>query len=87
MAGSELSALYTVRTITRSIHLLMKLHYDYFQPVQVEIVLIILRRLAEDIHMFDSGIDQKRKKEMAAALNEKIREVFGFILQNLEVCQ
>ena len=49
-------------------------------------MLIILRRLAEDIHIFDSGIDQKRKKEMSAALNEKITDVFSFILQNLEVC-
>ena len=51
----------------------------------MELVLIILRRLAEDIHTFESGLDQRRRKEMTAALNEQIQEVFGFILKNLEV--
>ena len=36
----------------------------------MELVLIILRRLAEDIRTFESGLDQRRRKEMTAALNE-----------------
>ena len=48
-------------------------------------MLIILRRLAEDIHLYESGLDQKRKKEMATALNEQIHDVISFILLNLEV--
>ena len=55
------------------------------QLVQVELVMVILRRLAEDIHIYESGLDQRRKKEMATALNEKIQDVFCFILKNLEV--
>ena len=51
----------------------------------MELVLIILRRLAEDIPTFESGLDQRRQKEMTAALNEQIQEVFGFILKNFEV--
>lgn len=46
---------------------------------------MILRRLAEDIHTYESGLDQRRRKEMATALNEQIQEVFTFILKNLEV--
>lgn len=46
---------------------------------------MILRRLAEDIHVYESGLDQRRKKEMATALNEEIHDVVSFILQNLEV--
>ena len=57
----------------------------FFQPVQVELVLVILRRLAEDIHLYESGLDQRRKKEMATALNEQVDDVVSFILQNLEV--
>jgi hypothetical protein len=53
--------------------------------VQVELVLMILRRLAEDIHTYESGLDQRRRKEMTTALNEKIQEVFTLILKNLEV--
>ena len=54
--------------------------------MQVELVLVILRRLAEDIHLYESGLDTKRKKEMATALNEHIEQVVRFILKNLEVC-
>lgn len=53
--------------------------------MQVELVLVILRRLAEDIHIYEAGLDQRRKKEMATALNEEIHGIFQFILQNLEV--
>lgn len=42
------------------------------------------RRLAEDIHLYDSGLDQRRKREMSAALNERIQDVFGFLLEKLE---
>ena len=51
----------------------------------MELVLIIFRRLAEDIHLYDSGLDQRRKKEMSTALNEEIKTVFRFLLQNMEV--
>ena len=63
--------------------------YVYFtsviQLVHVEMVLIIFRRLAEDIHEFQSGLDQQRKKEMTYALNENVRDILDFLLQNLEV--
>ena len=52
----------------------------------MELVLIIFRRLAEDIHIFESDLPSKRKKEMSAALNENVADIVAFLLQNLEVC-
>lgn len=49
-------------------------------------MLVILRRLVEDIHIYEAGLDQKRKKEMAAALNEEVENIFISILLSLEVC-
>ena len=54
--------------------------------MQLELVLVILRRLVEDIHIFEAGLEQKRKKEMATALNEEVRDIFLCILTSLEVC-
>ena len=56
-----------------------------FQHSQVELVLLVFRRLAEDIHLFESDLPSKRKKEMSAALSENIRDIFAFLVQNLEV--
>lgn len=55
------------------------------QSTQVELVLLIFRRLAEDIHLFDSGLTPRRKREMATALSEQARTVFAFLISNLEV--
>lgn len=51
----------------------------------MELVLLIFRRLAEDIHIFESDLPSKRKKEMSAALSENITDIFAFLIQNLEV--
>ena len=51
----------------------------------MELVLLIFRRLAEDIHIFELDLPSKRKKEMSAALSENISDIFAFLIQNLEV--
>ncbi|XP_064400527.1 exportin-5-like [Halichondria panicea] len=51
---------------------------------QVELVLLIFRRLAEDIHGYESGMTSGRKREMAAALNQQSQTVFTFLISNLE---
>lgn len=48
-------------------------------------MLLIFRRLSEDIHTFPEGLSTPRKREMVAALNENLESVFVFLLQNLEV--
>ena len=55
------------------------------QSTQVELVLLIFRRLAEDIHGYESGMTSGRKREMAAALNQQSQTVFTFLISNLEV--
>ena len=62
-------------------------HIKFYLPQdsQVELVLLIFRRLAEDIHIFESDLPSKRKKEMSAALSENISDVFAFLIQKLEV--
>ena len=67
-------------------------HGTYFkivcvQPTQVEIVLLVFRRLAEDLHpqSNSASLSQLRKKEMSAALRERIRSVYQFMMQNIEV--
>ena len=57
----------------------------YFQDTQIELVLLIFRRLVEDVHVFESDLPSKRKKEMSAALNENVTSIFAFLMQNLEV--
>ena len=57
-----------------------------FQLVRLQLVLIIFRRLAEDLHSFEAGLEQKRKREMIHALNKDVQVIFDFLLQNLEVC-
>ena len=51
----------------------------------MELVLLIFRRLAEDVYVFELDLPSKRRKEMSTALNENINEVFAFLIQNLEV--
>jgi len=48
-------------------------------------VLGIFGRLSEDLHEFDSGLDQQRKKEMMFSLTENISHIYSFVLQNLQV--
>ena len=65
--------------------LLYSWQFLYLQDSQVELVLLIFRRLAEDIHVFESDLPSKRKKEMSTALSENISDIFAFLIQNLEV--
>ena len=56
------------------------------QPTQVELVLLILRRLAEDVHLsYDSGLTPQRRKQMAATLSENSESLFTFLLNTFEV--
>ena len=55
------------------------------QSTQVELVLLIFRRLSEDIHVYQSGVPSLRRREMAAALNEQSKSVFAYLINNLEV--
>ena len=55
------------------------------QPTQVELGLLIFRRLTEDIHTFPEGLSPPRRREMVAALTADVETVFAFLLQNLEV--
>ena len=52
----------------------------------MELVLLILRRLAEDIHLFESGMTAVRKREMTASLNQQSETVFNYLITCLEVC-
>ncbi len=56
------------------------------QAPQVELVLLIFRRLAEDIHLFESGMTSGRRREMTAALNLQSQTVFTYLITCLEVC-
>ena len=51
----------------------------------MELVILIFRRLTEDIHTFPEGLAPSRRREMVAALTADVETVFAFLLQNLEV--
>ena len=58
----------------------------HVQATQVEVVLLVFRRLAEDLHVHtDTSLTSTRRKEMGAALREQIRAIYHFLMQNLEV--
>ena len=62
--------------------------YMHVQVPQVEVVLLVFRRLAEDLHSqssSSSSLTSARRKEMSAALRHQITAVFQFLLDNLEV--
>ena len=55
------------------------------QDTQVEVVLMVFRRLAEDLHLFPGGLTTPRKRDMTTALRHHVTHIFQFLLQNLEV--
>ena len=55
------------------------------QPAQVEVVLLVLRRLVEDLHGPCHSLTSVRRREMSAALREQIGAVYQFLMQNIEV--
>jgi hypothetical protein len=55
-------------------------------PAQVEVVLLVFRRLAEDLHpQSNAPLSPQRRKEMSAALRDQLGVVYQFIMRNLEV--
>jgi exportin-5 len=55
-------------------------------PAQVELVLLALRRLAEDLHPQAAGssLSSLRRREMTAALREQMGVIYQFMIQNLQ---
>ena len=53
--------------------------------LQTEMALLVYRRLAEDIHCYEVGLSSQRRRELTLALNERIEDVFSFLLGNLVV--
>lgn len=53
--------------------------------LQTEMVLLVYRRLAEDVHCYEVGLTSQRRRELTLALNERIEDVFSFLLGNLVV--
>lgn len=79
---SHLSSLYLSAPFFPPLYLHFSLSQ---QTTQVELVLLIFRRLTEDIHTFPEGLAPPRRREMVAALTADVETVFAFLLQNLEV--
>ena len=65
----------------------MYVYNVHVQVSQVEVVLLVFRRLAEDLHSqsSSSSLTSARRKEMSAVLRHQITAVFQFLLDNLEV--
>jgi exportin-5 len=56
-----------------------------YGATQVEVVLLVFRRLAEDLHVHtDTSLTSTRRKEMGGALREHIKAIYHFLMQNLE---
>ena len=72
--------------ICASVCLALIYMYVHVQATQVEVVLLVFRRLAEDLHVHtDTSLTSSRRKEMGAALRDQIRAIYHFLMQNLEV--
>ena len=58
----------------------------FVQATQVEVVLLVFRRLAEELQVQSTtSLTPTRRKEMSAALREQIGAIYQFLMQNLEV--
>lgn len=55
------------------------------QPTQEELVILIFRRLAEDIHVYNEQLTQQVRRQMVAALDEEVETIFAFLVHSLEV--
>ena len=48
-------------------------------------MLLVFRRLAEELNVQSSSLTANRRREMSSALRQQIGAVFQFLMQNIEV--